>query len=81
MENFGLILFLILWSIVIIRQLLILLRHFGREVPYFSDDSMFRATWIMNPRDGGRNRALSADIVILAAYVLVEVVIIIVLIT
>jgi hypothetical protein len=81
MENVGLILFLLLWGLVVIRQLLILLRHFGREVPHLSDDSVFRGTWLIRPRDGDRGRALSADIAILAAYLLVEVVILVFLIT
>lgn len=77
MQIFGLIFFLVLWGMVILRQLLILLRHFGREVPQFSEDSIFRGTWIMKPPEGGRQRTLAADIVILIAYLLVEVVILV----
>ena len=77
METIGLILFLILWGLVIGRQVLILMGHFGRDAPNFSSDSMFRGTWIIRPKEGGRNRSLVADIIILAAYVLVEVVIIV----
>ena len=77
MESIGLIIFLVLWGFVILRQLLILLRHFGRELPDMSDESIFRGTWIMKPPEGGRGRTLSADIVILVAYLLVELVILI----
>ena len=77
MEELGLVLFLGLWGIVIFRQLQITLRHFGREVPFFSDESVFRGTWLLKPAEGGRRRAMSADIAILAAYILVEVVIIV----
>jgi hypothetical protein len=81
MQTFGLIFFLVLWGFVIFRQLLILLRHFGREVPQFSEDSIFRGTWIVKPLEGGLRRALSADIAILAAYVLIEIIIIVFLIS
>jgi hypothetical protein len=77
MEVIGLIIFLILWGLVIVRQVLILLGHYGYEIPKFSSDSMFRGTWLLRPKDDGRSRSLAADIIILAAYVLVEVVIIV----
>lgn len=77
METVGLIFFLLLWGLVILRQFLILMRHFGREVPPFSDDSIFRGTWIIKPLEGGQKRALSADIIILVAYLLVEVVVLV----
>lgn len=81
MQTIGLIFFLGLWSLVILRQLLILLRHFGREIPQFSEDSIFRGTWIIKPLESGTRRALSADIVILAAYVFIEIVILVFLIS
>jgi hypothetical protein len=81
MENVGLILFLILWGFVIVRQVLILLRHFGREAPRLSDDSIFRGTWLIRPPEGGRGRTLTADIAIFAAYLLIEVIILVFLIT
>jgi hypothetical protein len=77
MQIIGLIFFLLLWGLVIFRQLLILLRHFGREAPQFSEESIFRGTWIIKPLEAGAQRALSADIVILAAYILVEIVVLV----
>jgi hypothetical protein len=53
------------------------MRHFGREAPQFSDESVFRGTWIIKPPEGGTRRALSADIVILIAYLLIEIVILV----
>ena len=77
MEIVGLILFLILWGFVILRQLLVVLVHFGHDLPNLSSDSMFRGTWLIRPRDDRGSRSRVADMIILAAYVLIEVVIIV----
>ena len=73
MEKIGLIIFLILWGLVILRQVLIVLGKFGWKVPSFSRDSMFRGTWIMRPKDDDRNSPILGDVIRLAAYLLVEV--------
>lgn len=81
METFGLISFLILWGLVIIRQGWIVLGHFGKDVPAFSNDSIFRGTWLFRPREGRRSRSVIADMIILAAYLLIEIVVVVFLVT
>ncbi len=81
MENIGLVFFLVLWGIVILRQAMIIRGHFGRDIPGLSDDSVFRGTWLFRPRSGSGNRTLTADIVILSAYVLIEAIIVVYLLT
>ena len=72
MEKVGLIIFLLLWGLVIIRQLLIVLGKFGLKVPYFLRDSMFRGTWLLRPVDDSRNSPILGDVIRLTAYLLVE---------
>ena len=73
MDKVGLIIFLLLWGLVIIRQLLIVLGKFGLKVPHFLRDSMFRGTWLMRPEGDRRNSPNLGDVIRLAAYLLVEV--------
>lgn len=54
MEKVGLAIFLLLWGLVILRQLLIVLGKYGLKVPNFLRDSMFRGTWLMRPEDDRR---------------------------
>ncbi|TET85623.1 MAG: hypothetical protein E3J37_01550 [Anaerolineales bacterium] len=77
MEKVGLIIFLLLWGLVIIRQLLIVLAKFGLKVPNFLRGSMFRGTWLMRPEDDRRNPPILGDVIRLTAYLLVEVFIIV----
>ena len=72
MDKVGLIIFLLLWGLVIIRQLLIVLGKYGLKVPNFLRASMFRGTWLMRPEDDRRNSPNLGDVIRLAAYLLVE---------
>ncbi len=73
MEKVGLIIFLLLWGLVIIRQLLIVLGKYGLKVPNFLRDSMFKGTWLMRPEDDRRNSPNLGDVIRFAAYLVVEV--------
>jgi hypothetical protein len=73
MDKVGLIIFLLLWGLVIIRQLLIVLGKFGMKVPNFLRNSMFRGTWLMRPEDDRWNSPNLGDVIRLGAYLLVEV--------
>jgi hypothetical protein len=77
MEKVGLIIFLLLWGLVILRQLLIVLGKFGLKVPNFSRDPMFRGTWLLRPEEDSVNSPILGDVIRLSAYLLVEVFIIV----
>ncbi len=77
MEKIGLILFLLLWGLVILRQLLIVLGKYGLKVPSFTRDSMFRGTWLLTSEDDRRNSPILGDVIRLAAYLLIEVFIVV----
>lgn len=81
METIGLISFLILWGLVILRQAWIVLGFFGTDVPAFSNDSIFRSTSLFRPRGGHRGRSAVAEIIILVVYLSVEIFILVLLLT